>query len=63
MIRKIATDGKVTTLAGTGTPGSLNGTTAVATFNDPQGVAVDLVGRIVVADTGNGLIRIIQQSE
>lgn len=61
LIRKITTDGKVTTLAGTGTVGKLNGTTDVATFNNPQGVAVDLVGRIVVADTGNGLIRLIQQ--
>lgn len=63
LIRKIATDGKVTTLAGTGIAGNLDGTTAVATFNNPQGVAVDLVGRIVVADTGNGLIRIIQESK
>jgi sugar lactone lactonase YvrE len=63
MIRKIATNGTVTTIAGTGVAGNLNGTTSVATFNDPQGVAVDLVGRIVVADTGNGLIRIIQVNQ
>ncbi|MBS1523723.1 MAG: hypothetical protein JST50_22155 [Bacteroidetes bacterium] len=62
LIRKIATDNTVTTIAGTGTAGNLNGTTAVATFNNPQGIAVDLVGRIVVADTGNGLIRLIQLS-
>ena len=63
LIRKIAGDGTVTTLAGTGTAGNLNGTTATATFNNPQGVAVDQISRVFVVDTGNGLIRMIQQSE
>lgn len=63
LIRKIATDGTVTTLAGTGTAGNLNGIPTAATFNNPQGVAVDQINRVFVADTGNGLIRMIQQSE
>ena len=63
LIRKIATDGTVTTLAGTGTAGNLNGTTSMATFNNPQGVAVDQINRVFVVDTGNGLIRMIQQSQ
>ncbi len=63
LIRKIAANGTVTTLAGTGAAGNLNGTTAEATFKNPQGVAVDQINRVFVADTGNGLIRMIQQSE
>ena len=63
LIRKIATDGTVTTLAGTGTAGNSDGTLIAATFNNPQGVAVDQINRVFVVDTGNGLIRMIQQSE
>ncbi|WP_426669692.1 NHL repeat-containing protein [Mucilaginibacter sp. McL0603] len=61
LIRKIARDGTVTTLAGTGKPGTNDGALATATFNNPQGVAVDQYNRVFVADTGNGLIRMIQQ--
>lgn len=56
-IRKIATDGTVTTLAGTTTPGSLNGTGAAASFSFPQSVATDADGNVYVADTSNHLIR------
>jgi sugar lactone lactonase YvrE len=61
LIRKIAPNGTVTTLAGTGAVGSVNGALTASTFNNPQGVAVDTYGRIYVADTGNSLIRLIQQ--
>lgn len=58
VIRAIATDGTVTTLAGTpGSSGSTNGTGAVARFNAPRGIAVDASGIIHVADTGNQTIR------
>jgi sugar lactone lactonase YvrE len=61
VVRKIATDGTVTTLAGTGVSGSANGALTAATFNSPQGVAVDQYNRVFVADTGNSLIRMISQ--
>lgn len=56
-IRKITPDGLVTTIAGTGFRGRLNGTTANATFDTPFGVMVDQNGNIFVADAGNNQIR------
>jgi streptogramin lyase len=61
IIRKITSTGTVSTLAGTGVQGSSNGALTSATFNSPQGVAVDQYGRVFVTDTGNGLIRMITQ--
>jgi hypothetical protein len=61
MIREIATDGTVTTFAGTGQAGATNGSPLASTFNNPQGVAVDPYFRVFVCDTGNSLIRLIQQ--
>ena len=48
---------RVTTLAGSGTAGSTNGTSSAAQFSDPRGVAVDSSGMIYVAEYGNNLIR------
>jgi len=57
-IRKVTSGGDVTTLAGSaGTSGSANGTGAVARFNLPQGVAVDGLGNVFVADSNNHTIR------
>ncbi|MBV8389996.1 MAG: hypothetical protein JO080_09380 [Mucilaginibacter sp.] len=61
LIRKISPNGTVTTLAGTGSPGSTDGALTSASFNNPQGVVVDQYKRVFVVDTGNGLIRMIQQ--
>jgi DNA-binding beta-propeller fold protein YncE len=58
-IRVITPDGLVSTLAGDGVPGSLDGRAHEARFDTPGGVAIDGAGLIVVADTGNGLIRTI----
>jgi serine/threonine protein kinase/sugar lactone lactonase YvrE len=56
-IRKI-THRVVTTLAGLpGNAGNTDGQGANARFWNPQGLAVDSVGNIYVADTGNNLIR------
>jgi streptogramin lyase len=56
-IRKITPAGVVSTLAGTGTSGFVNGTGTAASFSTPFGVAVDSSGNVFVADTGNNAIR------
>ena len=58
-IRRITTQGQVTTLAGDGTPGFADGSGAQARFNGPMGVAVGADGRVYVADTWNDRIRVI----
>ncbi len=57
MIRKISTAGNVTTLAGSGSAGSANGTGASASFNNPCGIAVDGAGNVYVCDASNEMIR------
>ena len=52
--------GVVTTLAGSTSSGSANGTGAAASFNSPIGVAVDSSGNVYVADPLNNMIRKIQ---
>lgn len=62
-IRKIGTDGTVTTVAGNGTPGYLDASSAAnAEFYAPQGLVVDPQGNIFVADFGNNAIREISAS-
>lgn len=60
-IRKITPDGEVSTLAGNGMSGFADGQGKNSLFNAPQGIVVDQTGRIVVADTGNHRIRIIEK--
>ncbi|MBI5610437.1 MAG: SMP-30/gluconolactonase/LRE family protein, partial [Deltaproteobacteria bacterium] len=59
VIRKIATDGAVTTFAGTGAAGYGDGAPGVAKFNHPTGVAVGPGGLLAVADYANHRIRLI----
>jgi sugar lactone lactonase YvrE len=62
-IRKIAPDGTVTTLAGSGKPGAENNVMGLkASFNNPSGIAVDKSGNVYVADVFNHRIRKISPS-
>jgi uncharacterized protein (TIGR03437 family) len=58
-VREISTNGIVSTIAGTGTPGFSGdgGLATSATVNGPAGVAVDGAGNIYIADRLNNRIR------
>lgn len=56
-IRKVTPAGVVTTIAGSGNSGLVNGKGTAANFTNPAGVAVDKSGNIYVADALNNVIR------
>jgi DNA-binding CsgD family transcriptional regulator/sugar lactone lactonase YvrE len=58
-IREVKKDGRISTFAGTGTPGygGDGGQAAQAQLNMPQGVAVDSAGNVYIADTLNNRVR------
>ncbi len=56
-IRRIAQDGTVTTLAGTGKPNLFDGPGTAAAFDTPSALAVDHDGNLYIADTGNNAVR------
>jgi sugar lactone lactonase YvrE len=56
-IRKITSTGEVTTFAGSGVDASIDGIGTAASFNYPSGLAIDSIGDVYVADTGNNKIR------
>ncbi len=57
VIRQLGAAGLVQVLAGTGSPGTNDGGILQASFNNPQGIAMDDFGYLWVADTGNHTIR------
>jgi len=69
-ICKVTGGGELKTLAGSTTLGGNlaylsgyeNGQGTNASFNSPTGLAVDLIGNVFVADTGNNVIRRVTQS-
>ena len=58
-IRLVDTSGKVTTIAGTGVPGHVDGPGRTAQFSRPTAIAVDGRNNIFVADEHNDCIRMI----
>jgi mucin-19 len=56
-IRMITSSGVVTTLAGSGTDGFVDGVGTNAKFNYPTGIDFDLFGNLIIADTNNHRIR------
>ena len=56
---RYVTDKAVQTLAGSGTAGKADGAGSQVRFSRPTGLAVDTEGRLYVADTGNGSIRLV----
>lgn len=58
-VRKITTDGRIRTVAGTGEPGFSgdDGPAVSARLNCPREVAVDSAGAVYIADAGNHRIR------
>jgi sugar lactone lactonase YvrE len=63
-IRKVTSAGVVSLYAGQNNAGSADGSgLAGAAFSSPSGVAVDAVGNVYVADTGNSTVRLITPSQ
>ena len=58
-IRRITPQGVTTTLAGCCDGGSADGHGTSASFNRPQGVAVDVQNNVIVADTNNNRLRMV----
>ncbi|HEX2854974.1 MAG TPA: immunoglobulin domain-containing protein [Opitutaceae bacterium] len=56
-IRKITSAGVVTTIAGSGSTGSADGTGSGATFNTPNGIVVSPSGVLYITDYNNHKIR------
>ncbi|MFA5070714.1 MAG: FG-GAP-like repeat-containing protein [Patescibacteria group bacterium] len=57
VVRKIDTGGIITTYAGTGSYGLINGAADAAEFALPKGIAVDSSGNVFISDTYNDQVR------
>jgi len=60
-VRRVGVDGTMTTVAGTGQAnyGGDGGPAQAAKLSQPRAVAVDGLGRIVIADLGNNRVRLV----
>lgn len=57
-VRKVAKDGSINTVAGTGAATfNGDGPALQAALNGPKGVAVDTAGNLYIADYSNNLVR------
>jgi hypothetical protein len=56
-LRRVALDGTVTTIAGDGTNGSIDGIGLAASFSEPQSLALDAAGNVYIGDQGSKTIR------
>ena len=56
-LRRVTSDGTVTTLAGAPQQGAIDGVGAAARFNSPAGITLGPTGLLYVADTGNHRLR------
>jgi serine/threonine protein kinase, bacterial len=63
VIRRVTLDGVVTTFAGTGEPGTVDGPVDEARFNRPVGLAIDAAGTIYVSCEGGHVIRAISDGQ
>jgi len=61
-IRKVNPSGVVTTIAGSGSPGSADGVGSAASFANPSGICINSVGDLFIADFSNHKIRKVTQS-
>lgn len=61
-VRKVAPNGIITTVAGTGIAGYSGdgGAATSAQLHSPAGLAIDRSGALYIADSGNGCIRVVQ---
>jgi uncharacterized protein (TIGR03437 family) len=60
-VRKVSTDGTISTIAGDGFPGFRGdgGLATAARLNTPYGIAVDTAGNLYIADLGNNRVRMV----
>ena len=60
VFRKIGVDKNVSTYAGSGEPGFVNGPDSIAQFNFPRGSAIDYdLNRIYIVDFNNHAVRLL----
>lgn len=57
-LRKVTPDGRIRTVAGTGTAGGEDGAALTAQLNSPKHVAIDLNDNVIIADDQNKRVRL-----